>query len=141
MARNDTEIVEDSLAAIGPLTVDLGERFYENLFEAAPALRSLFAGDQAEQIMRFVEVLAHIVSNLRAADKITPILRDLGRRHLGYGVSPAHYATFKLALMKTLKTELESGWTPDVARAWEATFDSVARQMVAGAEASDPSAG
>lgn len=140
MNRGDAAIVEDSLAALGPLTVDLGTRFYETLFEAAPSLSSLFRENQADQIMRFVEVLAHVVSNLRATEKITPILRDLGRRHLGYGVTPAHYQTFKLALLKTLQAELEAKWTPDVARAWDRTFDGVARQMIAGAEAAELSA-
>ena len=140
MARDDAQIVEDSLAALGPLTVDLGASFYEALFEAAPKLRSLFRGDQADQIIRFVEVLAHVVSNLRATEKIAPILQDLGRRHIGYGVTPAHYRPFKVALLKTLQKQLEANWTPEVAAAWDATFDSVARQMIAGAEAVEPSA-
>lgn len=141
MEREVAGIVEDSLVAIGPLTVDLGTRFYDTLFETAPGLRPLFRGSQADHVMRFVEVLAYVVSNLRATDKITPILRDLGRRHLGYGVSPAHYQAFKLALLKTLQMELNSKWTPDVARAWDATIDNVGRQMLAGAEAAEPSAG
>ncbi|MCB1522821.1 MAG: hemin receptor, partial [Hyphomicrobiales bacterium] len=81
MTRDQAQIVEDSFSAIGPVTLEMGEAFYENLFEIAPELRKLFSREAIEQAMRFSEVLAFTVSNLRAPERLLPIIRGLGVRH------------------------------------------------------------
>ena len=129
MTRDQAQIVEDSFAAIGPVTLEMGEAFYENLFDLAPGVRALFARETGEQSMRFAEVLAHIISNLRAPEHLLPIMRRLGARHHELGVVAAYYEPFKAALLKTLGERMRDRWTPEVESAWSSTYDMVATEM------------
>lgn len=131
MTRDQAQIVEDSFSAIGPVTLEMGEAFYENLFEIAPELRKLFSREAIEQAMRFSEVLAFTVSNLRAPERLLPIIRGLGVRHRELGVAAEHFAPFKIALLKTLQDKMQDGWTRDVEAAWSSTYDMVASEMLA----------
>ena len=131
MTRDEAQVVEDSFAAIAPLTLEMGTNFYDNLFEIAPELRSMFPRETIEQAMRLSEVLAYIVSNLRAPEKLLPIIRKLGARHHELGVVMPHYAPFKAALLRTLANRMGNGWTPEIESAWSSTFDMVANEMQA----------
>ncbi len=130
MARDQAQTVEDSFSTLGPVTLEMGEAFYENLFEEAAHLRGLFAQTTTEQAMRFSTVLAHIVSNLHAPERLLPIVRALGVRHRELGVTREQYAPFRTAFLKTLAQHMKDGWTPEVASAWASTFDMVAAEML-----------
>lgn len=131
MTRDQAQIVEDSFSAIGPVTLKMGEAFYENLFELAPDLRKLFSREEIEQAMRFSEVLAYVVSNLRAPDRLLPLIRNLGARHRELGVVAEHFVPFKAALLRTLGDKMQNGWTHDVEAAWSSTYDMLATEMLA----------
>ena len=81
--------------------------------------------------MRFSEVLAFTVSNLRAPERLLPIIRGLGVRHREVGVVAEHFAPFKTALLKTLQDKMQDGWTPEVEAAWSSTYDTLASEMQA----------
>ncbi len=63
-----------------------------------------------------------------------PILKDLGKRHKGYGVIEAHYPVVGSALLATLEQGLGDGYTPEIAAAFGAMWGVVADTMKAGAE-------
>lgn len=130
MTRDEAQLVEDSFATMGPVTIAMGTAFYDNLFEMAPELRAMFARETLEQAMRFSQVLAYIVSNLRAPERLLPLVRDLGRRHRDLGVAPESHAPFKQALLKTLEEKMQSRWTPALEAAWSATYDMLADEML-----------
>ena len=65
--------------------------FYEKLFAKAPYLRSMFSTDLDEQAAKLVAALDAIVSNLERPAENAAMLADMGKRHAGYGVDPAHY--------------------------------------------------
>ena len=46
---------------------------------------------------------------------LEPVLLQLGVRHAGYGVQPAHYDTVGAALLDTLQTGLGAAFTPSCA--------------------------
>lgn len=133
MTPEQVRLVEESFVKLAPVRTETGVAFYDELFDCSPALRELFERDHAQQAMQFIQVLAYIVSHLRAPDQLLPIVRDLGRRHAGYGVLQAHYAPFRQALLNTLRRQLQAGWTHEMDEAWGATFDMLATEMLAGA--------
>ena len=45
-------------------------------------------------------------------------MQGLGRRHVGYGVTDAHYDTVGGALLWTLEQRLGPEFTPDVKAPW-----------------------
>src|SRR5215472_11403858 len=66
--------------------------FYERLFTRYPETRALFAAtDMLEQRKKLQQTLALIVEHLQDPDALAPMLKELGRRHVGHSVLPEHY--------------------------------------------------
>jgi methyl-accepting chemotaxis protein len=122
-------------AALGP---QVGALFYANLFAADPALQALFKGDMAQQGARLVQMIGTAVDRLDDPDTLLPVLRQLGQRHAGYGVLPAHYQTVGAALLQTLQQGLGSGFTPPVQAAWTEVYGVLSTVMLAGAASATP---
>jgi hemoglobin-like flavoprotein len=64
-------------------------------------------------------------------------VRQLAKRHVGYGAKHEHYAAVGQALIETLAAGLGTGFTPDVLAAWQAAYALLATVMMeaAGGEA------
>ena len=84
--------LEESFDLVAPLGDELMDEFYGRLFEAAPAVKPLFARtDMSRQKAMLLAALVLVRKSLRDLDSIVPKLRDLGARHVAYGAEPAHY--------------------------------------------------
>jgi hemoglobin-like flavoprotein len=70
------------------------------------------------------------VHGLDRAETILPPVRELARRHVGYGVKDEHYATVGKALIDTLAAGLGADFTPAVREAWQAAFALLASVMI-----------
>ncbi|MFL6651077.1 MAG: globin domain-containing protein, partial [Sulfurifustaceae bacterium] len=55
--------------------------------------------------------------------------KDLGRRHVRYGVQPSHYDTVAAALLWTLEQGLGADYTPETREAWTAVYTLLAGTM------------
>ncbi|MDP1529447.1 MAG: globin family protein [Rhodoferax sp.] len=103
--------------------------FYGQLFELDPSLRSLFKGDMAEQGRKLMAMINTVVVSL---DKLGPILEtieEMGRHHVAYGVTEAHYDTVGSALIWTLGKGLGEQFTPAVEDAWADAYTALASAM------------
>ncbi len=129
MTPDQIASVESTFRKIGPITQATGVDFYNRLFERDPTTRSLFDVDMGLQAVKLMQVLAFVVSNLHAPETLLPMIRDLGRRHVAYGVTEAHYDSVIAALLDTLAHALGPVWTPDVAAAWASAFATIASEM------------
>jgi hemoglobin-like flavoprotein len=69
------------------------------------------------------------VRGLDHLDRLVPVVQDLGRRHVGYGVTDAHYDTVGSALLWTLEKGLGSAFTPDMKDAWATVYGLLATVM------------
>lgn len=112
-----------------PIKDKAAELFYGRLFELDPSLKPLFKGDMAQQGRKLMTMIGTAVSGLTRLDQIVPAVRDLGRRHVGYGVKDAHYATVGAALLWALETGLGPAFTPEVKAAWATTYGTLAGVM------------
>jgi hemoglobin-like flavoprotein len=63
-------------------------------------------------------------------------LRDLGRRHDGYGVAAEYYPAFREAFLGAAGATLGGKNTPEVARAWADTIDMIIAAMLGRSPAS-----
>ena len=77
----------------------------------------------------FVSALGLAVAGLDDAGSADRPLRDLGQRHASYGLTDAHFATFREALVKTLRAQLGAGFTDAHAAAWRSAFDRIGEVM------------
>ena len=129
MTPDQVMLVQSSFAAIAPRAEAVAVMFYEELFARDPALRAMFPGDMAEQRGKLVRMLATAMQGLGRPQAIVPALEALGRRHAGYGVTDAHYATVGAALLATLAKGLGDRFDAEVEAAWTACYDLVATTM------------
>jgi hemoglobin-like flavoprotein len=132
MTPQTIALVEESFEKVKPISVQAAALFYGKLFELDPSLRPLFKGDIVEQGRKLMATLAFAVAGLRKPDSILPSVRDLGRRHAGYGVKTEHYGTVATALLWTLGQGLGPAFTPEVEAAWTEVYTLVAGEMQAG---------
>jgi hemoglobin-like flavoprotein len=112
--------------------------FYARLFEVDPGLRNLFRGDLREQGYKLIQVMDAAVNGLNRLEHLVPIVQQLGRRHVGYGVKDHHYGTVGAVLLWTLNQGLGPDFTEEVRAAWTAAYDVLASTMRAAATAMQP---
>ena len=104
---------------------EAGIRFYERLFEEAPATRAMFRADPAAQGRKFMHMLGVVVSALHTPTRHVAVLQSLGERHRGYGVVPEHYALVGRVLMQVLEESLGDEFTEDARSAWGRAFELI----------------
>lgn len=127
-------LVQESWKQVVPIADQAAHLFYGRLFELDPKLRTLFKEDMAEQRRKLMVMLAAAVEGLSRPVALLPVLRELGRRHFGYGVKPQDYGTVGAALLWTLEQGLGAAFTAEVRAAWTETFGLVASTMQSGAD-------
>lgn len=128
-----THLIRKSFAAIevhGPIAALI---FYQELFERDPALRRLFQSDIEIQGKKLTEMLGTLISLLERGPALETELKAMGARHATYGVTEAHYATVKAALMAMLEQILGDGFKGEVREAWTQLYDKVEKLMKQGA--------
>src|SRR5512139_2279290 len=121
--------VKDSWRQVLPIQDTAARLFYGRLFELDPGLRALFRGDMTEQGRKLMTMINTVVASL---DNLAPLLgavEDLGRRHVAYGVTEAHYDTVGSALLWTLGQGLGAQFAPPVEAAWTEAYATLASVM------------
>lgn len=129
MDSSTIQLVQNSwqkVVAIGPQAAAL---FYQNLFDADPALKPLFKGDLQAQGKKLIEMISVAVNKLTELNVLVPVLQNLGKRHGGYGVQDSHYDTVAAALIKTLGQGLGDDFTPETKGAWVEVYSVMADVM------------
>jgi hemoglobin-like flavoprotein len=131
MTPTEILLIRDSWTAVEPIADNAATLFYGRLFELDPAIERLFRRtDMAGQRKILMQTLSVVVKSLDKLDQIVPAVQALGRRHAGYGVREAHYATVGEALLWTLGEGLGDGFTPDVRAAWTTAYGTLATVMI-----------
>ena len=123
------DLVKSSFAKVVPISEAAAGLFYERLFTLDPSLRPLFKGDMTEQGRKLMAMLATVITNLHRLDEITPAVRDLARRHNGYGVKDEHYDTVGAALIWTLEQGLGPEFTDETRDSWLTCYTILAGEM------------
>lgn len=133
----EARVVADSFARMLPREGELVSGVYDRLFTLAPDTRALFPEDLREQKAKLAHALKLAIDGLHAPERIVDMLRELGRRHGGYGVTPSHFESLGQALVATVREIDAEGWTDEVGRAWRRAYaflSTAMRQGLAGAE-------
>jgi methyl-accepting chemotaxis protein len=134
----DLEALETSFDLVAPRGDELMDLFYGRLFEAAPAVRPLFAAtDLQRQKTMLLGSLILLRKSLRNLDPIVPKLRELGARHVAYGARPEHYAVVGEVLIASMAELADKAWRSEYAAAWGQAFSLVAEAMLEGAAAEE----
>lgn len=135
MKPDVVSLVQESWKKVEAIAPQAAALFYQNLFSADPTLKALFKGDMEQQGQRLMEMIGLAVSKLDALPEVVPVLQNLAKRHVRYGVKEAHYATVGAALLQTLGQGLGEEFTPAVKDAWANMYGTMAEVMIAAAQA------
>lgn len=100
--------LKESYAVLLDRRIELADIFYAKLFEASPGVRSMFPADIDTQARKLVAALDTIVSNLESPEKNAGYLREMGRRHEGYGAKLEHYELVAQLLVESMQ-EISGG--------------------------------
>jgi len=135
MNQREKQILFESFPLIREMAIPVSLLFYGRLFDIDPSLRQLFKIDMKEQSKKFVVMLDAIVESIDDWERIVPVLRQLGERHVAYGVKEQHYNKVCSALVWAFGQALQPGFDNEVRDAWTAVIRDVNEQMKIGAAA------
>ena len=122
-------LVQESFAKVETGAADAAAIFYGRLFGIAPDLKPLFKGDMTAQGRKLMTMIKTALNGLDDPGALIPALEDLGRRHAGYGVKDANYATFGEAWSWMLEQRLGDDFTLETRGAWSTVYTLIARVM------------
>lgn len=135
MDKHTVTLVQSTWQQVAAIAPQAAALFYQNLFEADPNLQPLFKGNMEEQGKKLMQMIGAAVGKLDALDQLVPILQNLAKRHVDYGVQASHYATVGAALLKTLEQGLGGAFTAEVKAAWSTVYGIMADVMISATKA------
>ena len=110
----------------------IGSTFYGKLFADHPNLRKMFPNDMTQQYQKIFDMLSTIVARLDHPHELEPSIRQMGKRHVQYGVKPAHFKMIGGALLWTLEHGLGYDWNNEVEKAWKECYKMMTTMMLEG---------
>jgi hemoglobin-like flavoprotein len=122
-------LVQQSFALLQGRTDEVAVLFYQRMFELDPSLRPLFRNSLSHQGAKLMATLSFIVSALKKPSAMIPAIKQLGQRHVIYGVHQEHYRIVNDALLWALAQVLGDAFTPEVADGWHEVYYLVAGLM------------
>jgi hemoglobin-like flavoprotein len=130
MTMDNIKLIRVTWDAIRPEADDAMAMFYQRLFEIDPTTRPLFAHtSMSAQRKSLAGALDLLVENAGQIDGLAPVLQELGRRHVRYGVEDHHYDSVGAALLWTLAQQLGPAFTDEARAAWTITYAVVSGTM------------
>ena len=130
MTPDQILLVQQSFREVEAIRETAAKLFYARLWEIDPSTAPLFAkSDMVLQGHKLMAALALVVNGLNRPETVIPVAQDMARRHVGYGVTRAHYASVGAALLWTLGQGMGEAFTPEVEDAWTEAFAVLADVM------------
>lgn len=129
LTAEQIKLVQETFKKVVPIKEQAAAMFYARLFETQPRLKALFKTPLPEQGRKLMSAIGAVVSNLNNLGAVTETIRQLGQRHVSYGVKPADYEAVGAALLWTLEKGLGTVFTPAVKSAWATAYGIVADAM------------
>jgi serine/threonine protein kinase len=130
--NDDAALVRASMARLTDSIDELLTEFYEEMFRTEPSIQRLFPADMHELRAKLASTLRLAVETLRSPERLVPVLEDLGRRHVGYGVRPRHLQLFQASLLAVLARFDAPNWDAATRGAWTNAIEAIAAAMVQG---------
>jgi hemoglobin-like flavoprotein len=131
MTPEQIRLVQESFRLVLPIRDAAAALFYGKLFELDPGTRNLFAAtDLKSQGAKLMAAIGMVVGALNAPAAMLGKVKEMARRHVGYGVEEAHYATVGAALIWTLETGLGEKFTAELRAAWIAAYTLLSTVMI-----------
>lgn len=129
MNLQQISLVQESFVLLEGHTDETATFFYEKLFELEPDLRPLFQHNLHQQGAKFMSTLTFIIGSLKKPETMIPAIKQLGQRHVIYGVRQEHYRLVQIALLSAIAQVMGDAFTPATAEAWHNLYYLIAGLM------------
>jgi nitric oxide dioxygenase len=129
LTARQVQLIQQSFSHVEPIADKAAAIFYAKLFEYDPSLRSMFKSDLSEQGKKLMSVLKIAVNSLNDLNKLVPVLQNLAKKHVSYGVKVDDYTPVGNALIYTLGAGLGKEFTDETKTAWIAVYKVIAQVM------------
>jgi serine phosphatase RsbU (regulator of sigma subunit) len=127
----DIASVQRSFDLVSQRSDEFAELFYRHLFADWPDVAPLFADvELVSQRKKLFATMTLVVSHLDRVDVVHPVLAELGKRHVGYGVTNGFYEAFEVTFLKTLAESLPSDWNRDLEASWRTALGQISQVMM-----------
>lgn len=126
-------LVKQSWSKVVPIADIASSMFYKQLFYINPEIHAMFDDtDMDAQRDKLIKAINTVVMSLDRIETLIPMISELGKRHVGYGVRDEHYDNVAEALLWTLETGLGEDWNEEVKAAWTNAYLLLAEVMING---------
>jgi nitric oxide dioxygenase len=133
LSTKQKQLVRDSFESIEAYGTSVVVLFYGRLFETAPETRALFKIDIREQARKLEDTLRTTVEALDNFEELLPVLAELGRKHVKYGVQAYQYEKLRLALLWAFGQALGLEFDHETRAAWDQLLSLITSVMLDGA--------
>ena len=123
-------LIKESFTPIAGRTLELADRFFNNLFTRQTSVRGFFPADVTEQKRQLPSVIQSILNNGDKLENLEPKLREVGREYAQQGVLPTHYGAVARTFVDTVREMSGIGWQARYTRAWTSLFDALTKAIV-----------
>jgi len=136
LTANQVSLLKHTFRALN--TQQLGNRFYEKLFQQYPELRPMFSANLDDQITKIISVLELVIYSFEEKsanqyglqESLLIPLYDLGKKHVQKGVMQSHYPIVNSVLLDSLAEELGTMLTEEGIAAWKLALDHLSFAMI-----------
>lgn len=131
LTASEAEKIRYSFSKVITARESFSKSFYDRLFTTAPSTRLLFSTDMDTQREKLVATLAYVVRSVNSLDSLRNDIRELGRRHVEYGIIPGHYVILRDVFLDTIAEYTGDEFDAETRHAWAKLYDIVADEMTA----------
>jgi hemoglobin-like flavoprotein len=136
LTSRQKQLVRQSFESIEDYSNSVIKLFYGRLFELQPALRALFKNSIEDQSRKLLDMLRVVVEALDRFEDLRPMLAELGRKHITYGVKLEHYEVVRIALLWAFAQALDLEFDRETKAAWDQMLRAISAAMIEGCASS-----
>src|SRR5690606_36289420 len=130
MTPEQISLIRSNFEQIASNAEAVGLSFYEHLFRINPEARGMFHGEIAAQSRKLTAMLAAVVDAIDKPWTLEVMVRELGERHVRYGVLDSHYDDVGAALIQTLHEGFGEAFDEALESAWATAYAFLAERMI-----------
>jgi hemoglobin-like flavoprotein len=136
----DIALLRQSFQLVLDRNPNLTDRFYAILFSRYPEVEPLFSTRaKAHQPQKLAAALSAAVAHLDDPAWLGRTLGEMGRRHVGYGVTREMYAPVGDALLSAMREAAGDDWNERLESQWSAAYGVIVDLMCPAAPAAEAS--
>ncbi len=129
--------IMSTLGRLNCSSSELMERLYDDLFEAAPDMRSYYQSDTPLHCQKLLDMVLLVVNSFDELPELAKQLEEMGREQGEFGAGKAHYDAIGRSLILAL-SESVAGWNAQDKQAWTTIYNYISNTMLEGATRAEP---